>query len=315
MCDLSPGVVANQNRSENALRIFGVLLSLAGISRCSSFPRRAAIDQDVLAARQLVQQGEDAADRGSWNDAEERFQQAIRVCPENCDARCKYADCLWRRGDQSGAIEQMAEAVKTPGHDDVGRLVTLGDMLLGVNQISSAQRNADMALQRDPRDARSWKLQVDILNRTGEYRAALTSYQRALAYDPQNVELQYAVAQAYHRLQRPRRTLATLDRVDHHRSEMPADVHLLRGLALHQLDRNTEATAALRLAQEKGKTLPPMVMEQIAEAEFARGNFESAIWAAGEAIRAAEPIDRLRCEQLMQRIGDSRTTNSRLARL
>ncbi|MCA9198654.1 MAG: tetratricopeptide repeat protein [Planctomycetales bacterium] len=300
-------------RINNHLRIILVgwlAVVLVGQLGCRTLRKKSAIDADTLAARQLVQQGDEAAGRGIWSDAEQRFQEAIQFCPDNEEARWKYADCLWRRGESREAIKQMEEVVQHGGHHDVEKLVRLGTMLHDSRDLQTAEQYARQAIQLDHQSATAWKLLGDVARASNDPSAALNHYQRAITYAPHDPQYRYALAEVYQLLRRPHRTLATLDGIEQSYEQIPAEVHFLQGLAYGQLQRYDDAATALLAAAEKGKKAPFEVWESLAASQLASGQFEAAQRAANQALDSANPDQRQRSEQLLQQIADLRSSQS-----
>lgn len=252
-----------------------------------------------MVARQLSQQGMDALDRGQIEEAEQHFADALNRCPANVNARCKLADCLWKRGASYDAIDHLSEALAMSGHDDTQILVRLGQMKLDVGDIGQAQQLVGKALHSSPDDPAAWQLHGSIRYQQGHYLESLASYQRSLSHDPDNVETQLAIAEIYHHLDRPGRTLSTLMRVE--RSVPPSQrsqrLLVLKGTAFNRLQRHEEAADALVMAINAGEPTSEL-MEQLAVAQFHAGQYQQ----ARQTIRNALPLASAEQNKSLQRL-------------
>lgn len=262
-----------------------MIISLA--AGCAGLKPRGGADQDVLLARRMTQRGIDALDRGDVSEAEAHFTKALDCCPTNISARCRLADCLWKRGANQDAIAHLSEALARSRHHDTEMLVRLGQMRLDIGELEQAKQLANEALKSSPDDAAAWRLHAAIQHREHRRIEALASYQRSLAMEPENLEAQLAVAEIYHELDRPGRTLATLRRVDTWLAveQQPPRVLALKGIALHRLNRFDEAAEMLAMAVERDQRNHAL-LTLLARAQYESGHYEQ----ARRTIRDALPL-------------------------
>ena len=270
-----------------AIPIVAVAACVCGSSGCATLSSRNPVERNVLAARHSSQQGMAALDRGHLVQAEQYFSDAIAQCPDNIDARCQLSECLWKRGAHNDAIDHLSEALANSENDDTQMLVRLGQMKLEVGEIEDAQALVQKALHSSPDAAQAWQLDGSIRYQQGRYQEALASYQRSLSHAPENVETQLAIAEIYHRLERPGRTLATLTNVER---SLPAEYDnqrqlTLKGTALNRLTRYEEAVSVLTAAIQT-ETPSPELMEQLAFAQIQTGRYQQ----ARQTIRRALPL-------------------------
>ena len=106
-----------------------LLLYAVVFAGCASLENRQPIDEDLVIARQLSQQGMDAMLSGNWVAAESRFRNAVRYSPRDHVARGKYAECLWQRGEHERALDQVKRAIDHSDGEDPRLIVTFGEML------------------------------------------------------------------------------------------------------------------------------------------------------------------------------------------
>lgn len=273
-----------------AVRRACLILSLAILTAgCLSLGRQGPTDESVITGRRLCQQGLEAMHGGRSIEAEAKFGQAIDSCPADYKARQYYAHALWQRGAADRAIAEMRSAIGLSGGDP-RLMVELGQMHLSRGELSEAARHAELALQANAQLADAWTLRGDVLDKRGQSQAALDSYHRGLNYSPDDARLQMKVAEAYHRQGRPRRALATLQRLtDHYEpGHEPQRVLYLQGLSLAALNRNEEAVAMLTAASRQGPS-STTIMYHLAQSALKAGNLAAAHWAAEETLRLGVP--------------------------
>jgi tetratricopeptide (TPR) repeat protein len=246
-----------------AFIVFGVGM-LAG---CRAFRVREP-DSHSVKARQLSLRGADLLRRSRYEDAETLFTEAIQNCPTDERAHWGYAATLWENGQHPLAIRHMQEAVRLSGSNPEF-LVRLGEMYLAEGDSERAKAQATQTLKNHRDRADAWALLGDSQAQQGNHADALESYQRALLIKSDYPRVQIAIADAYRKVGRPLRSLATLDRmVDIHPTiHEGGETQLVRGLALMDLDRREEAVAALKAASdgipvEKGERLIELVSAQ-----------------------------------------------------
>ena len=101
--------------------------------------------------------------------------------------------------------------------------------------------------------AEAWALLGDTHQSERDWPAALECYHRALLIRSDYPRVQLVVAEIYRHTGRPQRTLAALDRMAdlHMSASTDPESLLIRGMALADLDRGTEAAAALAMASER----------------------------------------------------------------
>ncbi len=240
-----------RRRTSKALRI-----ALAGVVACSLLSahgcraiKNRRPDRKLVQARQLSLQGAELLSRDQSAAAEKLFTQAVEQCPTDERAHWGLSQTLWEAGQHQQAIQHLQEAVRLSG-ENPEYLVRLGEMYLQQGQTSQALAVADQLLGRLHNNAAAWKLKGDALANNRDWEAALQAYHRSLLVQPDDPKVQLAVAEIYRQMNRPHRALATLDRMVDHRPSMNIDgqMHLFRGLALADLNRNDEAIASFAAA-------------------------------------------------------------------
>ena len=249
-----------------------VVILAAGLGAgCRLVQRRGPVPPELADARRLCNEGLSAVDRNDLVRAEGLLERAVKSCPLDIEARRHYAEVLWKRGQRMEAVGQIAEALKlSPG--DIGLSIDGGRMYMELGLLEDADRLARDAVRMAPRSADAWRLQGQVAMARGQAEQALADFHRALALAPEDRETLRDTADAYRRLGRPQRALATLAILgeQYGPSQTPADVLLLEGMAQEALGRTTDALDSYRRAVAKGNA-PPEAAARLAALEQGGG--------------------------------------------
>jgi tetratricopeptide (TPR) repeat protein len=229
-----------------------VLIASSG-SGCRLVQRGGPVPPEVADARRLCNEGLSAADRSDLVRAEGLLEQAVTRCPVDVDARKHYADVLWQRGLKMEAVGQIKKALElSPA--DASLCVTGGGMYLELGLFDEADRLAREAVRLAPRSAGAWHLRGRVALARGQAEPALADFHRALALAPENRDVLLDTAEAYRRLDRPQRALATLAVLGetYGPAETPSEILVLEGLAQEALGRPADAAESYRRAVARG---------------------------------------------------------------
>jgi tetratricopeptide (TPR) repeat protein len=263
----------------------------------------------VLTSRQLSQQGASALYRQDWTTAEKLFARAVEACPQDVDARRQYAETLWHRGAQAEAIAQLAEAVKE-APEDARLLDRLAEFRLMAGQLTEARRDAELAIDLEPKSPDAWMVRGRIMRQLGDNRQALADLHRALTYDPRNTAILHELARTYLATGEPDRAMANLHSVldQHAPGDEPSQLLFEMGLAYAGMHRFDEAVDSYRHALERDQGNPEFLY-YLSEAEMARGQTGEARIALEQA--AARDPGNPRYQQLMARLPGQGATQTR----
>jgi tetratricopeptide (TPR) repeat protein len=244
-----------------------VILAAALGAGCRLVQRRDPVPPELADARRLCNEGLSAADRNDLVRAEGLLERAVKSCPLDVDARRHYADVLWKRGERMEAVGQIAEALEL-SPEDVGLALDGGRMYMELGLLEDADRLARDAVRMAPRSADAWRLRGQVAMARGQAEQALADYHRALAIAPADREALRDTAEAYRRLGRPQRALATLAILgeQYGPNQTPADVLVLEGLSQEALGRTSDAVDSYRRAVAKGNA-PPEAGKRLAALE------------------------------------------------
>jgi len=216
---------------------------------CSLIPKRGPVPPEVADARRLCNEGLSAADRSDLIRAESLLEQAVQNCPVDVDARRHYAAVLWQRGLEMEAVTQIAKALElSPA--DAGLSIEAGGMYLELGLFDEADRLAREAVHLAPRNAEAWHLRGQVALARGQPEPALADFHRSLALAPEDRGTLLDTAEAYRRLDRPQRALATLAILGetYGPDALPAEVLVLEGLAQEALGRPADAIESYQRA-------------------------------------------------------------------
>ena len=87
-------------------------------------------------------------ERGEWQKAEKLLGSAIETCPVDPEARRRYAEALWHRGNAAAAMGQLEEAARlSPDKPELA--IRMGEIYLSLDRWENARRAADQALAVD----------------------------------------------------------------------------------------------------------------------------------------------------------------------
>lgn len=230
------------------LLFFATLVVTTGTG-CRLVQRRGPVAPEVAATRRLCNEGLSAADRSDLVRAEGLLERAVKNCPTDIDARRHYAEVLWRRGERMEAVAQINEALKL-SPDDAALCVQGGGMYLEMGLFDDAERLARDAVRVSPGSAAAWHLRGQVSLARGQAEPALADFHRALAIDPAERSVLLDTADAYRRLDRPQRALATLAVLGetYGPNQTPAHVLALEGFAQEALGRSADAIESYRAA-------------------------------------------------------------------
>ena len=256
------------------LALVALLLAVTASGCCSLFKQPAA--DNVVASRQFCNDGLCALQENKLDEAEQLFEQALQVSPNDERAHRHYADTLWQNGNHTEALNHMREAVRLGG-EEPELLVQLGRMYLSSGNHAAAERSARKALGKQRDLATAWSLLADLDHAAGRSREALAKYHRAIACGDQSDWVRYAVAGIYSETGRDDRALATLNALSERYTleTEPTECLHARGLAMHRLGRHRAAADCMQLAVDRGQPTPVLLV-QLSEAQMMAGNHRAA---------------------------------------
>ncbi len=264
--------------------MIAVSLAALPLSGCRLPGHEGPAPKSLVECRRLSQQGVAALDRGRQQDAEALLAKAVAAFPTDAEARRHYAEALWRRGAQKEAIAQLEESGRLAG-DDAPVWSRLAEMYLAAGQLEFAWKNADRAIDLDPRLPSAWAIRGGVLRSSGQPGEALTCYLRALGYSPKDRSILSDVADLYRQQNQPEQSLQTLQCLadTYSPGEEPAQVEHLLGQAYVALGRYDDAVESFSLAVTRGKPTAE-VLCHLGEAQLLAGGLAEATATAQQAM-------------------------------
>lgn len=239
---------------------------------------------------------------GQWDVAEGLFASALDLTAADDRAHWGLAESLWQRGERDAALKHMEAAVRLSASDPK-LMRRLGRMYLDLGRLADADRQSLAALEADRQSAEVWALRGECLTHSGDYSGALAAYHRALALQPDFPDVQLQAAELYRLQGRFDRLLATVDRLkDSIGSDevCPSRAHTLRGIALQQFQRHSDAQRCFQEAI-RGDPSDPEPYLYLAALHLEQGNIpaareplETAIALAPQSPRAIELAGQVR---------------------
>jgi len=271
------------------------LLSLTVLTCCGCQSMSHKQQQKLIDARRHSGMGFQKIHNGSWEDAEELFEQALDKSENDERAHWGLAESYWNRGKTILAVEHMEQAVRLSAGDPK-MVQRLGRMYLDMGRLEDAKSHSLWALESERDSAEAWALYGDCLHAAAgtadpdhpALQPALAAYHRALALQPDYPKVQQTAAEIYLQQQRYDRVLATLDRLHdtHGIDAASARVDLLRGIALKQEGRTDDAKVSFRRAVTKDASDPEPLIE-LASLELKDSQVEKARSALQQAAEIA----------------------------
>lgn len=273
---LHPQPSGLRSRSRCRLGPLALLSCVALCCGCQLMNPQGAVSKQVALARQFSQRGMTAMERGDWTAAESLLAQAVKSCPSDWQSHQYYAEALWLRGDQTGALAHAEEALRIVP-EDAALAVRVGEMHLAMGQIVRARELAAEALDLSPQLASAWALRARANEAAGDPDLALADYHRALQGAGTDRALLLDSAELHRRMGHPRRALALLTslRETYAKGEEPAQVLYLEGLALAALGRNEDAIDSYTAALSRDAPTAE-ILSVLANAQIAAGRSEEA---------------------------------------
>ncbi len=276
----------------------------------------------------LVQVGLALREDGDLTAASDRLRQALKIKPENTYVRLQLANVLSRQGRIEEAMQLCREVLRLQP-DSVDAHFGLANLLQSQGELEDAIRHFELSVQLMPEvlesrialgktyaSEKQWnkaivqfqkatEIEPDAaephyqlaraLQKIGQPNKAVSSYKRALRLDPENFQIHYSYGTCL-------MELAELDEAikhfrDAHRLN-PESLATLNGLAwllaTKEQSNENDTTLALNLAQQAAQKTDhshPQILDTLAAAYAASGNFEKAVSTAQKAIALADKRD------------------------
>jgi Flp pilus assembly protein TadD len=188
----------------SAMRLVWVLAGMAfGLAGCST-----AVDerfQDYNAdGVQLFRQG-------NFGDAQESFQAALALKPEDPAVLFNLGECYARLGDGARAEQRYHDCLqRAPNHVPCRHALAL--LLVQQNRQAEAGKMIEEWMAHEPKLAAAYAEDGWFWRHAGDLPRAQARLQQALEFDPHDSRGLTELAQIYETMQRPERALALYER-------------------------------------------------------------------------------------------------------
>lgn len=277
-----PPACGRSTTARNCLAVVALMITFTG---CAAL-RRGPVTADVVACRDLTQQGVTAMETGHWAEAEELLQRAAESSAVDAAPHRYLAEVLWQRGATEAALREMDQALELDP-DDSALNVRCGEMLLGTGKTNQALEFADKSIMLNPKSASAWALRGRAYWRAGQTELALADLQRSLQFAPDASDVLMDIAAIYRQRRQHDRCLTTLQHLldTYPPGQGTQLAYWMEGLALADLGRPEQAAQSLRTANQVG---PPNadILYYLAQVNLAAGQRAAAVSAAQEALVA-----------------------------
>jgi arylsulfatase A-like enzyme/Tfp pilus assembly protein PilF len=117
------------------------------------------------------------------DEATASFEEAVKLAPDDCDTRRKYATFLLRTQRPEDALQQFEWVLKKMP-TDVYTLERCGEAYRDLTQFDQAETRLRRAQELDPKNARIRRLLGTVAEQRGRLAEAAQQYQAALDMDP-----------------------------------------------------------------------------------------------------------------------------------
>ena len=206
-----------------------------------------------------------ALERGDLTRAERQLENAVKLDKNDIHHRRYYAETLWQQGKYQEALQQLDEAVKRGGQNNVSLHISLAEKYLTIWEYTTAYHHADEAVRLAPQDYHGWALRgrarnlqatrqgkptentVEMLHRARE------DYLRAVSLAPNDKELLAELAAIQMNCGQPEQALATWLSVQclYPQGSEPDDVIFGKTETLKMLHRFDEAESCFSAMKQR----------------------------------------------------------------
>lgn len=228
--------------------------------------------------------------QGRLDRAMRLYRRAIRSEPDHVQAHYNLALALESRGDLEEAERHYRRTAEIdPGHADARN--NLGNVLRRRGRIDAALEAYRSAVEADPEHALARNNLANLLRGGGRLAEAVRHYRRALELDPDYAEAHYNLGVTRMLQGRVSEGLRHYREVRKLRPDWPEPyVSSAWVLATHPDSAVRAPEEALRLAREASELTGgghPMVLDVLAAAQAAAGDFDAAVATAETALATA----------------------------
>jgi arylsulfatase A-like enzyme/Tfp pilus assembly protein PilF len=281
-------VLAKQGKLEEAVR---------------SYRRALALDPGSAEAHAYL--GSALASQKQWDEAIVHFEAALETMPENGELHDWLGVALRETGKAEEALRHFREAVRlAPGLAEAH--VNLGRLLKQHGKLDEAEAQYRLALAADPGLTAALNNLGSLLATRGRLAEAVRQFRAVLRADPDNEEAHNNLGLALRMTGEREEAIAHFRAALARRPDWPAPMSELAWiLATHPSARLRNPAEAVRLAERAAELTgrrDPVVLDALAAAYAASGEWERATATADEAVARVAPGARDLAEDIGRRL-------------
>jgi tetratricopeptide (TPR) repeat protein len=265
-----------------------------------------AIRANPQNANAHLQFGKLLAQQRQFEDAARHCRESLRLLPGNADAHFFLANLLNSQGDKDGALVHFQRTVELRPNLSKARF-SLGNAYAGKLQWEKAVEQFRVATDVDPDKTDAHYQLAHALQKSGQLQDAILHYQHTIQLAPEFAEAQYSLGAAF------TKTGKYDQAIKHFRLALdlkPDSIVILNGLAwtlatsgLSSDEGNAQAVRLAEQAARKTKYEHPQILDTLAAAYAADGQFDKAVSTAEKAITlATESGSQQMVSELQQRL-------------
>jgi len=301
---LGPAVAHWPESPEVAIQL-GFALARQGKLPAAVESYRRALDLDPGSAEAHAYLGSALAAQGNLDQAIVHFEQALRTRPEHAELHDWLGVALREKGRTEDAFGHFREAVRLDPGLAIARF-NLGRALKQQGKLEEAAREYRRAIEIDPRLVAAHNGLGSILGSQGRPGEAVRHFREALRVEPDDAELHNNLGLALGMLGQKHEAVRHFRAALARRSDWPAPMTELAWiLATHADPALRDPVEALRLAEraaEQTSRRDPAVLDVLAAAYAATGDWERATATAGTALSLATQRSPGMAEEIAQRL-------------
>lgn len=259
--------------------VLGALMVLV-VTGCQGFTPQKFLplgmrSQENTIVQQWTSGGETAMEKGRLDQAESLLTRAVQQRPKDHRIRASLAETLRLQGQTTAAVEQLRLAVESSKDPELR--VQLGSMLLEAGDRVQANRQMQLALNKNRNLPSVWGLKAKLEMAQGNWQSAIYDLQRSLSLDPNQPETQMQVANAYMQLGQPIRALSAVEQLlERYPTDQQPEIALIaKSGALVSLNQLPKAIEVLQVASQRSDASSEVFLH-LSKAQLAAGQASQA---------------------------------------
>jgi len=260
------------------------------VSTKAGSSHRAISPNDAMKAQAKLEQGLAAHQHGSFAQARDLYERALKLHPNHFDALHMLGLLAYQQGQLERAALLIGKALKLDP-DVASAHNNFGNVLQDQRKLTLALASYDRAISLDPQYAEAHNNRGDLLQVLGRVTEALASYARAVELAPRYAAAFYNQANALGRLGRWRQAVESYDQALAITAQYPQAL-MNRGNALVELRENEAAVQSYTQALSLDPTIPYLAgtLLHVNTQQCKWDDYREHLDALLKALRADEPV-------------------------